>query len=731
MNPFAVRAMIKDPAHFVGRAAELHNLYTLLASMQSCSVVGPRRIGKSSLLHYLAQPSVYTAHLPAPESYVFAFINLQELVDLEPDDFFSLVVEQLNRANQGRLEIDLDRDGTRSGFRHFLRRMTDEGLRLVLCCDEFEMLSQDASFDVRFFTYLRGLCSNYDLALATSSRSSLYDLCHQGDLQTSQFWNIFVEQPLGLMPEQEACTLINNPFTSAGISLNEQDVAFVLNLAGRHPFFIQAACYHLFEMRSVGCQSDFAAIEQQFFGEAQHHYRYTWEQLDNTEREALTTLARIQSNAIESTLFQQLQRKVLVMGNPDSARLASASWQRFIGEQTGVTIDTIQPAFDIEQSLVSMPPHVIRTETVYADFELRVERVDSQTCRVLVLDSPAGQDSAICNLPFDLEQVGQVMINLGQQIKRGVNAQTQSGVSPVAIGEALFRSVFSNAVGQLFFESLGEARSRNQGLRIKVHVDPDESPHLAALPWEFLYNDRRRQFFSLNRLTPVVRYMDVQAPTTRPCIHSPLRILVAIASPTEMPLLDLTSERTSMLQTWGNLPGVTVDFVDPATPSALQTCLWNWQPHVFHFMGHGHFDSATGFGTLLFVDKDGLQAPINGNQLGVLLANTPSVRLAFLNACESAQLARAHDLDPFSGVAAALVMAGLPAVVAMQFPISDRAAHKFASGFYSRLAIGEPVDVAVAFAREALHLETADSQEWGTPVLFMRVADGRLFELAG
>ncbi|MFC1975109.1 CHAT domain-containing protein [Chloroflexota bacterium] len=730
-NPYANRAVIKDPVAFVGRTAELQDLYSLLAAVQSCSVVGPRRIGKSSLLYYLTQPAVYGAHLSDPDSYIFGFMDLQELASLEPDDFFFTAVEQLSRASQGGLDVDLDRDGTRSGFRRFLMRVSDAGLRLVLCCDEFEMLSRNANFGVDFFTYLRGLCSNYNLALVTSSRTSLFDLCHQGDLQTSQFWNIFVERTLGLMPEHEATVLINEPFTGAGGTLTHEDVAFVLNLAGRYPFFIQIVCYHLFAAQSASAPTDLAAIEQRFFDEARHHYAYAWEQLDEEEQATLVALTQTEGQAIASPLFQQLVRNVLVTGTPDSPTLVSKGWRRFI-ESKVQAASTSQPRIVTPLESITVPsPPTPEAEIDYADFEFKVEQIDPTSCRVLVLDSPAGQDSVICKLPFSLDTIGGVMVDLGQQIARGAAEQTLGHTTPTAIGEALFQSVFSGSVSHLFFESMGRVHSQGQGLRIKIHVDPEKSPQLAALPWEFLYNDRRRNFLGLSRSTPIVRYLDVQAPTDRPRISLPLQVLVVIASPVGLPPLDLSREQEFIQQAWGSRPEVSVEFLDTATPSALQAKLWDWQPHVLHFMGHGHFDAITGAGALLLTNHKNEPKPIVGAQLGVLLSNAPSVRLAFLNACQSAELSRSSDLDPFSGVAAALVMAGLPAVVAMQFPISDQAALAFANGFYPRLATGEPVELAVSFGREAIQLEVSDNQEWGTPVLFMRVSDGRLFEIGG
>ena len=65
----------------------------------------------------------------------------------------------------------------------------------------------------------------------------------------------------------------------------------------------------------------------------------------------------------------------------------------------------------------------------------------------------------------------------------------------------------------------------------------------------------------------------------------------------------------------------------------------------------------------------------------------------------------------------------------MQFEISDEAAIVFAGGFYDPLAGGVPVDASLAAARLAMLAERSDDIEWGTPVLFMRVPDGRIFDL--
>ena len=76
----------------------------------------------------------------------------------------------------------------------------------------------------------------------------------------------------------------------------------------------------------------------------------------------------------------------------------------------------------------------------------------------------------------------------------------------------------------------------------------------------------------------------------------------------------------------------------------------------------------------MFEDSGGWAHPVDGAELGTVLQDFGSLRLAVLNACDGARTARS---DPFAGVAGSLVQRDIPAVVAMQFEISDEAAVVF------------------------------------------------------
>jgi Tol biopolymer transport system component len=162
-------------------------------------------------------------------------------------------------------------------------------------------------------------------------------------------------------------------------------------------------------------------------------------------------------------------------------------------------------------------------------------------------------------------------------------------------------------------------------------------------------------------------------------------------------------------------------------PSATLAELGPWlrqhQTHVIHFVGHGDFDERLREGVVYFQDQQGRSSAVTSSVLGPYLRDHDPLRMVMLNACRSA---RTDAVDPFGGMAQGLVQQDATAVVAMQFPISDRAAVTFTGEFYGALVDGLPVDQAVTSARKALLADYRD--EWATPVLFLRSPDGNIFE---
>jgi hypothetical protein len=360
---------------------------------------------------------------------------------------------------------------------------------------------------------------------------------------------------------------------------------------------------------------------------------------------------------------------------------------------------------------------------------------------VSIHQAPVPGPGGAFRLPFPAGELAQVLVDLERQVVgsgafRGVLPVEPAAarLTPEEVGDRLFTALFQGAVRDSFLQSRERVRSRAEtGLRLRLVIDP-ETPGgalLAALPWELLYRREARTFLSRDPRQAVVRFLVTsEAPNPSP-FEEPLRILLASSLADGWGALDLEGEELSLREAWPR-GSVSVLPLPQATREALAEALRRERPHVLHFMGHGAFDPETEEGGLILRGPHGEARLTTARALADLARSAPSLRLVCLNACESARLPRRRGRDPFSGLAAALVMAGVPAVVAMQFPISDRASLLFSSAFYRALAAGEPVDAAVAVGRMAIFGEQPSSWEWATPALYLAVKDGRLFgETAG
>ncbi|HEV7509190.1 MAG TPA: CHAT domain-containing protein [Thermoanaerobaculia bacterium] len=243
---------------------------------------------------------------------------------------------------------------------------------------------------------------------------------------------------------------------------------------------------------------------------------------------------------------------------------------------------------------------------------------------------------------------------------------------------------------------------------------------LARLPWELLYDEDKGRFLARgDRRLLIVRSLSVPEFASELGVESPLRVLAAVASPADLPSLNLEEERRRISQSLAGRGGIEIEFLDQANLSSLRERVLASGCQALHFMGHGQFEPKTGEGMIALTGKDGKKQLVPGAILAQHLGDL-GLRLVVLNACRTAEVADGSIPDPFAGVAAALVREGLTAAVAMQFPISDSAAIRFSEVFYQRLAAGDPVDVAVSEARLALQTDEPGSLEWATPVLYLR-----------
>lgn len=363
----------------------------------------------------------------------------------------------------------------------------------------------------------------------------------------------------------------------------------------------------------------------------------------------------------------------------------------------------------------------------YLDFELRIDDLGGGRYRATVTGMPLGEgEGQVSNdftLPFADDALRRTLAILSGLANA---AEAEREATARTFGEALFGAVFAGQVYTVYFSSRDRA-SEAAGLRIKLSLD--NAGALASLPWEFL-RDPAVDYLALSRSTPLVRYPRRLTQRPRPSFALPLRVLVMISSPRDMPPIDEQSEWSSLQAATESLRKrglLELVLLEDASLRTLQRVLRSGEFHAFHYIGHSTFDPVTRQGMIALEDPygEGSSFPVRGEDLARELSEENAIRLAVLNSCQSAT---EPGSDPFAGIASSLVQRGIPAVIAMQTVIGEGAARAFSEELYRAVAEGLPVDAALAEARRAID-HAVGGVEWATPVLYMRAADGVLFEI--
>ncbi len=324
----------------------------------------------------------------------------------------------------------------------------------------------------------------------------------------------------------------------------------------------------------------------------------------------------------------------------------------------------------------------------YLDFEL-LFRAEDDHYSVEVLRSPAGESGrcawtcpyAIDTLP-DLREQLQCAVLSASVRTRGPSSLPEKRLKD--FGTKMYDSVFAEIpdIDILYRSSFARVDPETQGLRIKLRI---EAPELACLPWEFLFNKKDNAFLTLQSRTPLVRYLQASSPPRPLGVDGPLNVLGMICNPGgEWEDLDVAEERAHIERAIDQLQRdgrVHFEWVAGDTGFHLLDKLQERRWHVYHFIGHGGVDP-DGNGFIVLRDESGAPQQFGQDTLPMLLEGSSALRLVVLNCCEGA---RSGTTDPFASPAASLVRSGIPAVVAMQFPITDAAAIQLASGIYTSL----------------------------------------------
>jgi hypothetical protein len=288
-NPFQALNPISEPDMFFGPFAVLNRLLSAAASKQNVSLLGSRHSGKTTLLRCMMLSTLQNQFGFDFNHHIFIYFDVRNCLRRTCDGFLEFLCEEIITACRERVDISPSSKTGEDRFMNLLRQLKAQHFYPVLLLDAFDTITSSKAFDPQFFMFLRAQATAGLVSYVTASIKPLTEISHPA-VQGSPFFNIFAvfrAMPLAL---DEARNLIMIPSLRAGCPFTDKERERIVSLTGGHPFFIQRACYLLFEQRCArqddgnDHDSDLDNLEAALYEDLSSHFEYLWNDLNAAQK---------------------------------------------------------------------------------------------------------------------------------------------------------------------------------------------------------------------------------------------------------------------------------------------------------------------------------------------------------------------------------------------------------------------------------------------------------------
>ena len=232
--------MVKNPAHFVGRIREANDILAKIQSHSSVSVVGERRIGKSSLLFYLSNT--------CKKQFTDRRVAYLDFMDTELKTLEGFVYLLLGSLRIEFDEAELAKNPNLILTRKLRQLNVDEPQPPIVFLDEFDNIQKLKDFfNDDFLENLRFLCNSGYVCLVTASKMPLKDMMDKGGL-TSPFWNVFTHTTLNefvVETDLDERGLFLAQYWSDNLTPTDAEMRFLLSYTSAHPLVMQIVSFHV------------------------------------------------------------------------------------------------------------------------------------------------------------------------------------------------------------------------------------------------------------------------------------------------------------------------------------------------------------------------------------------------------------------------------------------------------------------------------------------------------
>ena len=318
-NPFQYGRPV-PPQSFYGRKKAKLDLKNRIAAItpQSINIVGLRRNGKTSLLHYIQKfPQQFFVDGQKP---LIINLNLQSKKFHTPQGIIEGLRREITKltGNEPWAREDNEDD---FAVEDGLENLVHQGYCLIVMLDEFEEISRYLEQFQEWGDDWRAKATAGLLTMVIASKRPLEEI-YQNVGVGSPFGNIFSRTILGALETNAWQQLIIDGFNTKDFSLPNESIQWIEKISGGLPYYVQMAGAMLWQ------HEDIAKAEQEFKFQAKPRFQELWDDLTLPEKQALRYhLGKSNLPPPPKSIISNLKRHGLLT---ETDRIFSSAFMEFI-----------------------------------------------------------------------------------------------------------------------------------------------------------------------------------------------------------------------------------------------------------------------------------------------------------------------------------------------------------------------------------------------------------------
>ena len=277
---------------------------------QNVLIEGQRRTGKTSFLKQL--------HKRISSDHYCIFIDLELYQDTGDIMLLREICEELKHSISTDIPLPSLQEFVNKryvAFNNYIKNIhPNNPKKIILIFDEFDKITsniENGLFKPGFLLSLRGfLQHNTRINAIISGR---FDFNKLDSSEWREFFTIFNPRKIGALDEDSAKALITQPVEDS-LQYDQYSIKKILDFSGRNPFYIQLLCHTLVNYINEKKRQSFVEAEDigtvvlnEAKEKAEPILRFTWDDLDQVEKNTLFALSRLENTHGRSISLAEIQ----------------------------------------------------------------------------------------------------------------------------------------------------------------------------------------------------------------------------------------------------------------------------------------------------------------------------------------------------------------------------------------------------------------------------------------